>query len=110
MNVMTYNGYSARVEFDADDHIFIGHLAGIRDIVGFHGKTVNELERAFHEAVDDYLELCKKLGQSPQKTASGKLMLRVPSEVHTAALAAAQASGQSLNQWAAKVLKEAVRA
>ena len=29
MNVMTHKGYAARVEFDADDRIFVGHLAGI---------------------------------------------------------------------------------
>jgi predicted HicB family RNase H-like nuclease len=43
MNGMTYKGYAARVEFDAEDHIFVGHIIGIRDIVGFHGETVSEL-------------------------------------------------------------------
>ena len=41
MNTMHYNGYDARVEFDADDRIFVGHIAGIRDIVGFHGGSVD---------------------------------------------------------------------
>lgn len=74
---MTYKGYAARVEFDAEDRIFVGHIIGIRDIVGFHGETVNELEIAFHEAVDDYLAACEKLGQKPDKPYSGKLLLRV---------------------------------
>jgi predicted HicB family RNase H-like nuclease len=52
---MEYKGFTARIEFDADDRIFIGHLAGIQDIVGFHGPSVADLETAFHEAVDDYL-------------------------------------------------------
>jgi predicted HicB family RNase H-like nuclease len=51
-NTMIYNGYVARVEYDNEDRIFVGHLAGIRDIVGFHGSSVDELETAFHEAVD----------------------------------------------------------
>ena len=55
MNTITYKGYSARVEFDGADRLFVGHIAGLRDIVGFHGRSVAELERAFHEAVDDYL-------------------------------------------------------
>ena len=42
MNSITYNGYTARIEYDDDDEIFVGHLAGIRDIVSFHGSTVNE--------------------------------------------------------------------
>ena len=49
------HGYSAHIEFDEGDRIFVGHLAGIRDIVGFHGSSVDELEAAFHESVDDYL-------------------------------------------------------
>jgi predicted HicB family RNase H-like nuclease len=39
------------------DRIFVGHLAGVRDIVGFHGESVEELETAFHEAVDNDLAL-----------------------------------------------------
>lgn len=106
-SVMTYRGYVARIEYDDNDKIFVGRIAGIRDIVSFHGESVAELERAFHESVDDYLDACAKLGQSPDKPASGKLMLRVPPEVHRAALIAAEASGTSLNQWAAKVLADA---
>ena len=97
----------ARVEFDAQDKILIGRLAGISDIVSFHGESVAELEAAFHEAVDDYVTACEKLGQTPNKPASGKLMLRVPPAVHSAALTAAHAAGTSLNQWATRVLSEA---
>ena len=109
MNTMNYNGYNARVEFDAEDRLFVGHIAGIRDIVGFHGKSVAELETAFHEAVDDYLAACKKLKQSPDKPYSGRVMLRLPPEVHARASAAAQVQGVSFNQWAAKVLDSAAR-
>jgi len=51
--------------FDAEDRIFIGHVAGIRDTVGFHGGSVAELEQAFHEAVDDYVRACEKLASAP---------------------------------------------
>ena len=107
MNAMTYKGFTARIEYDDRDRIFVGRLLGIRDIVSFHGESVSEIETALHEAVDDYLAACKELGQSPNKPASGKLMLRVPPEVHQAALIAAQAQGKSMNQWASEVLAEA---
>ena len=55
-NVMTYKGYVARIEYDDDDGIFFGNLAGIRDGVGFHADSVEELRAAFREAVDDYVE------------------------------------------------------
>lgn len=107
MSSMTYRGYSARVEFDAEDRIFVGHLAGVRDIVGFHGASVAELEAAFHEAVDDYLAACRKLDQEPNKPFSGRVMLRLPPEVHARASARATVEGVSFNQWAAKVLERA---
>jgi predicted HicB family RNase H-like nuclease len=72
MNEMTYQNYSAKIEYDPVDKIFVGHIVGIRDIVGFHGTTVDELEAAFHEAVDHYLEVCVKIGQEPQRPYSGK--------------------------------------
>jgi predicted HicB family RNase H-like nuclease len=104
---MTHNGYTARVEFDERDNIFVGRLLGMSDIVSFHADNVPDLRAAFIEAVDDYLDTCAKLGKAPEKPASGKMMLRVPPEIHGAALVAAQASGKSLNQWAAGVLGKA---
>jgi predicted HicB family RNase H-like nuclease len=80
---------------------------GLRAIISFHGETVSELRSEFQAAIDDFLRDCEEQGVSPEKPASGKLMLRVPPEVHGAALVAAQASGKSLNQWAAEVLKQA---
>ena len=107
MNTMHYKGYTARLDYDDEDKVIVGRILGIRDIVTFHGEAVAELEHAFHEAVDDYLSACAKLWQEPNKPASGKLMLRIPQEVHHAALVAAGASGKSLNQWAAEVLDKA---
>lgn len=108
MNTMSYKGYTARVEFDERDNIFVGRVLGIRNMISFHGETVAELRHEFEAAVDDYLRDCKQQGLKPEKPASGKLLLRVPPEVHGAALVAAQAAGKSLNQWATELLQEAV--
>ena len=107
MKAMSYNGYFAKVEFDAEDHIFVGRIIGIRDVISFHGETVSELEMAFHDAVDNYLAACRELGQKPNKPYSGNLMLRIPAEIHAAVASAAEASGKSINQWAAGVLDKA---
>jgi len=109
MNTMTYRGYAARIEYSEEDQSFVGHIAGIRDIVGFHGDSVAELRSAFEEAVDDYLEACEKLGRLPQKSYAGKLMLRIPPEVQAEISAAAEVSGKSINQWATEALTRAVR-
>lgn len=110
MNTMTHKGYAARVEFDAEDRIFVGRVIGIRDVVSFHGETVFELENSFREAVDDYLDACASLGQQPNKPYSGKLLIRVNAEVHAAVATAAESAGKSLNQWAAEVLNKAAHA
>ncbi|WP_455272313.1 type II toxin-antitoxin system HicB family antitoxin [Rhizobium herbae] len=107
MNIMSYKGYAARIDYDAEDEIFFGKVAGITDGVGFHADTVADLKAAFHEAVDDYIETCAKIGKDPQKSYSGKMMFRVDPDVHALAAKAAELSGKSLNQWAAEVLAKA---
>ncbi len=109
MSTMIYKGYAGKIEYSDEDKSFIGHIAGIRDIVGFHGDSVTELQAAFEEAVDDYLETCAMLNRSPQKPYSGKLMLRLPPEIHAAVAVAAEISGKSINQWAAEKFAEVVQ-
>ena len=106
-NTMNYKGYTARIEYDDEDGIFYGRLAGISDGVGFHADTVEGLRSAFHEAVDDYIETCAKAGKEPQKEYSGKMMFRVDPEVHRKAALAAELAGKSLNQWAEEALEKA---
>lgn len=107
INAMRYKGYSARIEYDDDDRIFTGRLAGIRDGVGFHAETVEGLREAFQEAVEDYVETCIKIGKAPQRSFSGQMMFRVSPEVHRRAAVAAELAGKSLNQWAQEVLDQA---
>ena len=67
MNMMTYNGYTAAIEYDDEDKIFVGRLSGIKDIVSFHGTNVSQLRARFREAVDGYIELSDKIGKPAQK-------------------------------------------
>ena len=101
---MQYKGYAARIEYSDEDKCFIGHIAGIRDIIGFHGDSVDSLNTAFEEAVDDYLETCEQADISPQRPYSGKVMLRLSPELHAEIAMKAQTQGKSLNQWATDAL------
>ncbi len=103
---MIYKHYAARIEYSDEDNCFIGHIAGINDIVGFHGESVKELHAAFEEAVDDYLVTCKKAGKSPQKPYSGHIMLRIPPEIHAKTAMLAEAHGKSLNAWVSELLAQ----
>jgi predicted HicB family RNase H-like nuclease len=109
MKALTYRGYIASIEYDAEDRIFVGHLADIRDTVGFHGTSVDELESAFQEAVDHYLAVCEQIGQQPQKPYSGNITLNISSETHAAIANAAEMNHKSLNQWITDVLTKAVQ-
>jgi predicted HicB family RNase H-like nuclease len=108
MNTMTYRGYTARIDYSDADDCFVGHIAGIRDVIGFHGESVAELRAAFTEAVDDYLETCEKLGRTPQKPFSGKVLLRIDPALHARAAALAEAEGKSLNAWTQEQVYKAV--
>tara|TARA_R110002020_G_scaffold316254_6_gene531319 strand:+ start:1799 stop:2164 length:366 start_codon:yes stop_codon:yes gene_type:complete len=108
MTMMSYKGFQASVEFDSEDEIFSGRIAGIQDVIGFHGDSVATLKSAFQEAVDDYIETCARIGKAPQKPYSGKVMFRIDPETHRKAAMAAELSGKSLNQWAEEVLATAV--
>ena len=89
---MKYKEYSAHIAYSEEDGCYVGHIAGITDIIGFHADTDAELQAAFKEAVEDYLETCQKLNKPPQKSYSGKLRLRIPSDIHVAIAKAAEAS------------------
>ncbi|MDR5771505.1 MULTISPECIES: type II toxin-antitoxin system HicB family antitoxin [unclassified Caballeronia] len=109
MNTMHYSGYIARVEFDERDNIFVGRVLGVNSIISFHGESVIELRTAFIEAIDDYLADCRERNVSPEKPASGRLMLRINPNVHAAVSIAASAAGESINQWSEEVLGRAAR-
>jgi predicted HicB family RNase H-like nuclease len=110
MNTLSYKGYTAKIEFDPDDDILFGNIIGIRDTVGFHGQSVEELKAAFREAVDFYLESCEKAGRKPDKPFSGQFVVRVESSLHGEIAAAAAKAGKSLNKWVADVLDQTVHA
>jgi predicted HicB family RNase H-like nuclease len=107
VNSMTHKVYTAHVEYDERDNIFVGLGLGIRMIISFHGETVRQLRKEFVTAVEDYIADRKDLGLPPEKSASGKILLRPPPEVHGAASVAAQASDKNLNQWATEIIQEA---
>ena len=107
MSGLNYKGFVGIVAFDPDDLILTGRVAGINDVVGFHGRNGQDVVAAFHEAVDDYIETCAKMGKEPERPYSGKVMLRVDPGVHARAALAAELAGKSLNQFGEGALQHA---
>lgn len=64
---MDYKGYVAVVNFDEEAKIFSGEVVNTRDVITFQGESVSELEKAFQDSVDDYLEFYLSRNEQPEK-------------------------------------------
>lgn len=107
-NVLKDKGFIGSVQFDAEDKVLYGKIEGINDLITFEGHTVEELIEAFHEAVDDYLTLCKEANKEPLKSCKGSFNVRISSEIHRKALEKATIMGISLNQLVQKAIEQEV--
>ena len=107
--MMEYKGYIGKVEIDEELGILYGEVINVRDVITFEGTTVEEVQQAFRESVDDYLEFCAQRGESPEKPFSGKFVVRLPAELHRQAYIQAKLKDKSLNSWVTEVLQRALR-
>lgn len=105
--MLTYKGYSGQIEVDTEAGLLFGRVLGIRDVITFKGKTVEEAVQAFQDSIDDYLEFCQERGEEPNKPFSGKLPFRTTPERHRQVYTAAQKAGKSINAWMDEVLSKA---
>ena len=55
--VFIYRGLTSTIRYDVDDNLYIGEIVGIKDAVGFHGRTLNECLHSSEKAVDKYLKM-----------------------------------------------------
>ena len=95
--MMKYKGYLAEVIFDDEAKLFHGEVLGLKDVITFQGTSVSELEKAFQDSVDDYLEWCKERGEQPEKAFSGSLCVRMSPDLHAKLSHEAQLKNQNLN-------------
>ena len=103
---MNYKGYGCTIRFDDHAEIFHGEVKGLRDVVTFQGRTVDELKSAFHESIDDYLDFCAARGEEPDKPYSGRFLLRVDPSLHRRLVELSSEEGESLNNWIVSRLGE----
>jgi predicted HicB family RNase H-like nuclease len=96
--MMEYKGYTGHVEFDAEAGLFHGEVLDTRDVITFQGTTVEDLQNAFQDSVDDYLDFCKERNEQPDKSFSGRLMVRLSSDLHRKLYVEARRDGKSLNK------------
>ncbi len=103
--MMTYKGYTGQVEYDDEAKIFHGEVLDTNDVITFQGQSVDEIEKAFHDSIDDYIDFCEERDEKPDKPFSGKFLVRVSPSLHRRIYLKAVQSGKSLNKWITDTLK-----
>jgi predicted HicB family RNase H-like nuclease len=104
-DMMKYKGYRATISFDEEDKIFVGEVFGIADSLNFHGRSIDELEEAFHDSIENYLEICEKIGKNPQKEFSGTFNVRTTPALHKQTAEYAADNGITRNQTISRALE-----
>jgi len=97
--MLQYKGYTGRVEYDYECGLLHGEVVDLRDVITFQGTSVEEIQQAFRESIDDYLAFCEERGEEPDRPFSGRFMLRLSPELHRSVYTQAELAGKSLNQW-----------
>jgi predicted HicB family RNase H-like nuclease len=102
---MSYKGYEGIIELDEAGGFFHGEVINTRDVITFQGSSVAELKKALKDSVRDYLEFCASRGEEAEKPFSGKLLVRMPPELHRHVSLEARRLGKSLNGYILDRLK-----
>ena len=83
MKTLTYRDHTAEINYSDEDDLFVGHVVNIGDdIVSFHGNTDAELQEAFENVLDHYLEFREKRGNLPQNQNAGRFWARLRQALH----------------------------
>ena len=101
-----YKNYIGSIEYSEEDNILYGKVVGIRSLILYEGKDVDELRKDFHNAVDFYLEDCKKNNIEPEKSYKGSFNIRIDPTLHMEYATYALKNNTSLN----KLVEEAMMA
>ena len=110
MNMMTLDGYNAKIEYDAELDMFRGEVLGLNGGADFYGKSPKELRAEFKKSLQVFLDVCGEKGIEPRRSYSGKFNLRIPPDLHEKLAIVAQAEGKSINLLAQEALQQRVAA
>lgn len=108
-NFLEYKGFIGSVHFAVEDRVFHGKIEGINGLITFEGVTVDELEKGFHDMVDEHINDCEQEGISIEKSYKGSFNIRISPELHRKAAQTAMQRGLSLNQLVNEVLAKELK-
>lgn len=107
-NILKYKDYRATINYSAEDNVLFGKIEGINALVTFEAESVDELQSAFQEAVEDYLIYCKDHGIEPEKEYKGSFNVRISPELHKLISIEAEHEQISLNKYVENALKQSL--
>lgn len=105
-NCMQYKGYYGSIEYSDQDQCFFGKVLGIRSLILFEGRSVEELTESFHAMLDEYLEDCKQSHIEPEKVYKGSFNIRIHPNLHKQAALCAANEGVSLNSFVERAISD----
>ena len=105
MKYLEYKGYTGSIEYSREDNLLYGKVLGIRGLISYEGETGKSLEEDFREAVDTYLDDCKKEERTPEKPFKGSFNIRIPASLHQKAALLAMETKMSLNSFVAEAIR-----
>lgn len=97
MNILKYKDYEGTAELDMTRRLCRGSILFIDDLVTYEANSPAELQKEFEAAVDDYIETCASLGREPKKPLKGQFNVRIPPNLHKAAVLRSKIDNISLN-------------
>lgn len=110
MGKLKYKGYSGSVEYSPEDDCLYGKVLGLKGtLISYEGQSIDEIKNDFEQAVDYYLESCRERGIQPAKPYSGRLILRMPSDLHEDVANMAASIGTTINDFVLRSIKNELR-
>lgn len=92
------------MELDFESKVLHSRIIGVKDVITYEGNTLQDLEEASRNSLDDYLAFCEEQGDKPEKPYSGKFNLRIHPELHKQLALEAANQGKSLNSCVEEIL------
>jgi predicted HicB family RNase H-like nuclease len=105
---LEHKDFHGTVHFSNEDAVFYGKISGINDLITFEGASVKELQRAFKEAVEDYISICEKEKIPVLKSMKGSFNVRISPDLHQKAAIVSSKQGISLNQFVQKAIESSL--
>jgi len=105
--MLKYKGYTGYVEYDDEAKLFHGEILDTKDVITFQGRSVEEIEKAFRESIEDYLDFCAQRNEKPDKPFSGKFVIRMSPKLHHRIYLKSIKEGKSINKWVIDTLEKA---